>query len=349
MSKPSAHSPDRDRQKWVYLVVSAVWLSLALFVLISILNNDSAAASTNPQSPLSLLLALAATAGLWALRWSSLASHLESCEEAKSIAASTANLFNPAQISRSILGTDLRFKLTWLLQSIATLVLALMIFTQWRPLILALFFTFLLVGVEILWLLCRLDQALLGESQSRLRNDDSRATIDNQQELIATNRQLEASDDTVEQQEKLAGSFATTKEYEDLQSLRETLERERLSQVDDESTDVDQSEDESESQLDKPSRWQRDFRDRDGRGRIEGGVHCDFSQSMDSQIISIGFVPPFTSRPELIAECDAEDFYEVKILQSGPIGAKIEIRPLASNQEEKPSHVELIWEATSLS
>ncbi|MEY4567097.1 MAG: hypothetical protein RLY14_2067, partial [Planctomycetota bacterium] len=111
----------------------------------------------------------------------------------------------------------------------------------------------------------------------------------------------------------------------------------------------DETNEDPECQLDKPIRWQRDFRDQDGRGRLEGGAICDFSKCMDSQIVSIGFVPPFASRPELLAECEAEDFFEVKILQSGPIGAKIEIRPLASNQKDQPSHVELFWEANSLS
>jgi hypothetical protein len=360
MLKPFDHSPDRDRKQWVYLVVSAVWLTLVLLVLISILVTDRPAASTNPQSPLSLLLALAAAGGLWALRWSSLASYLEanppdssvvrqSNEGAELIVKPATSRLHSSHISRSIFGTDLRFKLTWLLQSIATLVLVLMIVTQWRPLILALLVTFLLLGMEILWLLYRLDQALLGTSQRSLENNDSQVTIDNQQEPVAAKQQLDVSNDTEEQQEKLAVSYATTKEYEDLQSLRETLERERLSQIDDESSDDNESEEEPESQLDKPSRWQRDFRDQDGQGRIEGGVLCDFSELLDSQIISIGFVPPFASRPELIAECDAEDFFEIKILQSGPIGAKIEIRPLVSHQKEQPSHVELIWEATSLS
>jgi hypothetical protein len=360
MLKPSDHSPDRDRKKWIYLVVSAIWLCLVLFVLISILFRDRSVESTAPQSPLSLLLALAAAGGLWALRWSSLASHLEdtlpnpsvvrlSNAKAESIVEPSINSPHSSHIARSIFGTDFRFKLTWLLQSIATLVLVLMIVTQWRPLILALLFAFLLVGTEILWLLCRLDQALLGAGQRSLQKNDSQATVDNQQNPIATKQQLQASDETVEQQEKLAVSYATTKEYEDLQSLRETLEHHRLSQVDDESSDVKESDEEPESQLDKPSRWQRDFRAQDGQGRVEGGVTCNFSKGTESQIISIGFVPPFASRPELLAECDAEDFFEVTILQSGPIGAKIEIRPLASNQEDRPSHVELVWEANSLS
>ena len=360
MLKRFDHSPDRDQKKWVYLAVSAVWLALVLFMLIFVLMNDRAAASNNPQSPISLLLALATAGGLWALRWSSLASHPEvnrtyssaltqSNEGADPIVEPALSRLHSAHLSSSIFGTDLPFKLTWLLQSIATLVLALMIVTQWRPLILALLFTFLLLGIEILWLLYRLDQTLLGTSQRSLENIDSRATVENPQKPAATKHQLVESDDTVAQQEKLAVSFATTKEYEDLQSLRDTLERERVSQADEESSDLNESEEELESQLDKPSRWQRDFRDQDGRGRIEGGVICDFSESTDSQIISIGFVPPFASRPELIAECDAEDFFEIKILQSGPIGAKIELRPLASHQKEQPSHVELNWEATSLS
>lgn len=359
MPKPFAQSSDQDHKKWGYLIISAVWLSLVLFVLVSLLFNDRSATAPIPHSPLNLLLVLAAAVGLWALRWSSLASYLEDHEPpasvispsktgADSIAEPVIDAPQSPRIIHSLFGTDRRFKLTWLLQSIAALALALMIVTQWRPLILALFFVSLVVGIEILWLLCRLDQALLGASQTSFRNDDARATIDNQQESAAA-QQLEGSDDTVEQQEKLAVSYATTKEYEDLQSLRETLERERLLQIEEESSDAHEAEDESESQVAKPSRWQRDFRDHEGTGRVEGGAICDFSKCADSQIISVGFVPPFASRPDLLTECDAEDFFGVNILQSSPIGAKIEIRPLASNQKEQPLLVELFWEATSLS
>jgi hypothetical protein len=135
----------------------------------------------------------------------------------------------------------------------------------------------------------------------------------------------EATESTVNQEAQLE------EEYQTLMALREQME---------------QTSSTAEPELKaSPRQTIHDFRDSAGLGTISGETSVPLPTDGRVAVVTLAFIPPFPSTPEILADCEDERVDSVRVLQCQPLGAKIEVKMNASLDSDDNGDVILLWEA----
>lgn len=349
-SKPTAE------QKTVNLTLSLIWVLVCATLLVFIsLNEESPSLTTS--HPLIFLFALPALYGIYVWRRLSMNEAMQpKCVPATSTAQKAVAL--PELPFSFFEGLSPVSKLTWLAQSLASTCLVLITLATLRPLLLASLIAVGLVFIEIQMLMSywisitnrathtSLPSLPPKESNSVQVVETTPTTEERRQVETQTLSALSASTiltsqsqaPTTEQDDDIDASSASQDDnYQNLMALREQIEESESSGV--------TAEADCTTAQETPRQTVRDFRNAAGYGTISGESSVAIPAENNLVIITLAFMPPFPTPPELLADCEDDRVDSVRVLQCQALGAKIEIkfRPEAATSDS--ADVMLLWEA----
>lgn len=355
----SSASEFRDKAQ-LFLFISLGWCGLSLLALLIAAFSDTTSAKIQI-SLAELLLAFLALYGLSLFRWQSL-KPLLSGEPQTEPNTTSGNSLNLNSSITSFFGNDPKLRISWLAQTLGNLSLAVTLLSTWNPAILAGLVAAILVGIEFAWSFSRLHAQQIGGNvrNSTLPADkssqpeslkkaetpqavtvESKATTTEMKSIEPTLRSSNtaAIANTLELDEEIDGVDPS---YETLMALRDKIEipRESDEPLPENAPHSDAIADESAP---VPLQAQRDYRDKAGMGRIAGELNILTKETTTPWIYTIGFMPPFKSMPEWIAECDSDADVNIKVLQIQPVGVKLEVKP--NPKSELPEQLTIHWEA----
>jgi hypothetical protein len=317
-----AHSLE---QKTVNLTISLLWvLTCAIVLIVSSLNAElSSAEAVSP--PITFLLALPALWGMYIWRRNSLTDALTpSSKDSSNMLTESNRSPLPFQIFD---GLSPITQLTWLAQSLASICLMLIIVATMRPILLACLIAVLLIVLEL-----SIFAVYFSNHSRTIANSPTPATAHSAASTAEPHFTPATSPATATVHTN-DGDIVHDDDYQTLLSLREQIEQT--------STESSMDTDEPTS----PRQTIRDFRDPAGFGTISGESLILIPQESSTTIVTLAFMPPFLSSPELLADCEDDRVDSVRILQCQPLGAKIEIKFNREAAQESTGDVTLLWEA----
>lgn len=326
-------------QKLINLAISLLWMIVCSVTLIISSLRDEIDSPNFFATMLTLILATPALWGLYNWRWYTLQDALRTKgdhEENSGLGESTYAILPLSIIS----GLSPISQLTWFAQSFASLCLGLALMATLRPLTLIILFPILLWILEIQLLARFLLSLASRSSQSPVPLLPSLKPADRERSRPSS---LDAPPQFDEPHQNAPTQNPTQNEecheihdeqYETLLALREQIEQtENTQSLDDPSDPI-------------PRQTIRDFRDAAGFGTISGESRIEVTDQNSSLVVTLAFMPPFPSLPEVLADCEDQCVASVQILQVQPLGAKIEIRLGLTDPTSSPKEVQLLWEAT---
>lgn len=333
-----------SEQKTVNLIISLLWAIMCALSLVVTSLTDEWASTDYVTKPITFLLTLPALWGIYVWRQYTLQEVLTSRIEVAS---------NDTPKQRTLPALPFSFtpdvsptaQLTWLVQHLASICLMLLILATIRPIPLAgLIASFLLLAEfnmsAALWFSLNnrpspdaptsattTNAATTNIPTSEIKTVQKAATAAPQSNSAnATPITLAAnSERTVDQEEQLE------EEYQTLLALREQMEQTSPA-------------DEAELKA-TPRQTIHDFRDSAGVGTMSGETSVPLPTDGRVVVVTLAFVPPFPSTPEILADCEDERVDSVRVLQCQPLGAKIEVKLNANLDSDDTDDVTLLWEA----
>jgi hypothetical protein len=333
---PAKHS---DEQRLFNLLISTAWLAICLAILIGTASTDTGDYSFQPQSVTTFLVAIPAIWGLYAWRWQSLSELLVPSDPGSPSSDLTST--NPGHVVTNFFGDQLQLRLSWLAQSLANLCLVQLLLTTWRPFLLASLFASLIVVLELSWVLIRMFALL----QRRGPHPIHATTISPASNGTAPDSPMPSRNSLAKHDESPESLDPALKDanYHDLLVLRANLEKRHGA-----TGDIDSIRDSSiESSERQPRQILRDERDQLGYGTIQGENRVMVPNDGNVQVVTIPFLPPFSSQPELLAESESELVDSVRVLQCQPLGAKVEVTFFSERASDHETEVILYWEANA--
>lgn len=338
-----------SEQKTVNLIISLLWAILCALSLVVTSLTDEWASNNSLTMPITFLLALPALWGIYVWRQHTLHEVLTSRSEA------TSNN-SPKQITPPALPFSFApdvpptAQLTWLAQHLASICLMLLILATIRPIPLAgLIATYLLLMEfnlsAALWFSLNnrpgadtppqatttpatptnAPATTIPTGETKTAQDAPTAAPQNSSANMTPITLAETSERTADQEEQ------HEEEYQTLLALREQME---------------QTTPTVEAELKAaPRQTVHDFRDSAGLGTISGETSVPLPTDGRVVVITLAFVPPFPSTPEILADCEDERVDSVRVLQCQPLGAKIEVKMNADLDSDDNGDVILLWEA----
>jgi|GEM_PF-2149369 hypothetical protein len=321
------NSTPTAEQKTVNLTLSLIWVLVCATLLVFIsLNEESPSVTTS--HPLIFLFALPALYGIYVWRRISMnEATLSKCVPAKSTQQTAVAL--PELPFSFLEGLTPISKLTWLAQGLASTCLVLITLATLRPLLLASLIAVGLVFIEIHMLLCYWISAT--DRASPTSTPPSLPMVLSSAHVAETKPTLE-QDDSIDEP-----TASQDDNYQTLMTLREQIEAGEASDATPETS--------SPAPQETARQTVRDFRNAAGYGTISGESSVAIPAENNLVIITLAFMPPFPSSPELLADCEDDRVDSVRVLQCQALGSKIEIkfRPEAITSDSED--VMLLWEA----